>query len=130
MKKGDMLIIAVSVLSVLVLINIIMNLQSSGIESVTGRAVGESGSSNEDYNNLVTEVSGLRSENERLILEKNDLSKKVEELEARIKVFEEEKELEKETCPLTCGTDELCSPVNKGDGSVEWQCVDNPERFV
>ena len=130
MKKGDMLIIAVSVLGVLVLINIIMNFQNKGIENVTGSVVEESSSGNENYNTLVAKVSSLRSENERLILEKNALSKKIEGLEAKIEVFEEEKEVEKETCPLNCSNDEICSPVNKGDGSVEWQCVDDPTKFV
>ena len=130
MKKGDMLIIAVSVLSVLVLINILMNFQNKGIESVTGSVVEEFGSGNENYNTLAAEVSSLRSENERLILEKNELSKKIERLEARINVFEEEKELKEETCPLPCGVDEICSPINKKDGSVEWQCVDDPAKFV
>ena len=125
-----MLILAVCVLSVLVLINILMNFQNKGIESVTGSVVEEFGSGNENYNTLAAEVSSLRSENERLILEKNELSKKIERLEARINVFEEEKELKEETCPLPCGVDEICSPINKKDGSVEWQCVDDPAKFV
>ena len=130
-KRNDKLIIVIGVLSVLVLINIVVSFRDSGIKDVTGSVVQETADSgNENYNDLVTEISRLRSENERLIVEKNALSEKIKDLEAEIKAFEQEKEAEEETCPLTCGVDELCSPVNKIDGSVEWQCVDDPAKFV
>lgn len=129
-KWNNKLVIALGVLSVLVLINIIVSFQNDGIESITGRVVGDIGVNDEVDNKLTAEVSTLRSENERLIVEKNALSEKIKGLEAEIKAFEQEKEAEEETCPLTCGVDELCSPVNKGDGSVEWQCVDDPKKFV
>ena len=121
-KWNNKVIIAVGILSVLVLINIIVSFQNDGIESVTGRVVGDVG--------VNDEVSTLRSENERLIVEKNALSEKIKGLEAEIKAFEQEKEAEEETCPLPCGVDEICSPINKKDGSVEWQCVDDPAKFV
>ena len=130
-KRNNQLMIAIGVLSVLVLINIVVSFRDSGIKDVTGSVVQETADSgNENYNDLVTEISRLRSDNERLIVEKSALSKEIDELEAEIKAFEEEKEVKKETCPLTCGVDELCSPVNKIDGSVEWQCVDDPAKFV
>jgi len=130
-KRNNKLMIAIGVLSVLVLINIVVSFRDSGIKDVTGSVVQETADSgNENYNDLVTEISRLRSDNERLIVEKSALSKEIDELEAEIKAFEEEKEVKKETCPLTCGVDELCSPVNKIDGSVEWQCVDDPAKFV
>src|SRR3989344_5380987 len=119
MKKADVLIVVLSVLSVLILVNIILNFQNRGIEDVTGRVVSDAGDSGESSDGLADEVAGLRSENERLILEKSDLLKKIEELEAKIEAFEEEKELKEETCPLPCGVEEICSPINKKDGSVE-----------
>ena len=131
LKNNNVLIILLSVLCVFVLINILVSFQNKGIESVTGLAVEEpAGVSDEEYNSLLGEVSRIKNENEKLIVEKNDLSKKIEGLEAEIKVFEEEKEIKEETCPLPCGVDELCSPINKKDGSVEWQCVDDPKKFV
>lgn len=130
MKNNNVLIITLGVLCVLVLINILVSFQSRGIEDITGSVVEEADSSNEEYSNLADEVSRLRNENEKLVVEKNDLSKKIDELEAKIKVFEEEKEKEEETCPLPCGIEEICSPINKADGSVEWQCVDDPKKFV
>jgi len=130
-KRNNKLMIAIGVLSVLVLINIVVSFRDSGIKDVTGSVVQETADSgNENYNDLVTEISRLRSDNERLIVEKSALSLSLLSLEAEIKAFEEEKEVKKETCPLTCGVDELCSPVNKIDGSVEWQCVDDPAKFV
>ncbi len=130
-KRNDKLIIVIGVLSVLVLINIVVSFRDSGIKSVTGSVVQEAADSgNENSNDLINDVSRLRSDNERLIVEKDALSKKVVELEAKIKAFEEENEVKKETCPLNCGVDELCSPVNKLDGRVEWQCVDDPAKFV
>jgi len=131
LKNNNVLIILLGVLCVFVLINILVSFQNKGIESVTGLAVEEpSGVSDEEYNSLLGEVSRIKKENEKLIVEKNDLSKKIDELEAEIKVFEEEKEIKEETCPLPCGVDELCAPINKNDGSVEWQCVDDPKKFV
>ncbi len=126
-KNNNALVIVLAVLGLLVLINIIMSFQDRNITGVTGRAVADVGSGNED---LANEVTSLRNENERLVLEKDTLSKKIDELEAKLKVFEDAKELEEETCPLPCDEDELCSPINKLDGSVEWQCVDDPAKFV
>lgn len=127
-KWNGKLIIALGVLSVLVLINILVSLQDGGIKDVTGSVVEEAGKGS--YDDLANEVARLKSDNEKIVVEKNDLSKKISELEAKIKVFEEEKEIEKESCPLPCGVDEICSPINKKDGSVEWQCVDDPAKFV
>ncbi len=129
-KVNDKLIIALGVLGVLILINIIVSLRDSGIENVTGSVVKNSGVNNEEYNKMFNEVSSLRSENERLVLEKDALSKKISNLESNINSLEEEKEIKEETCPLACDIGELCSPVNKKDGSVEWQCVDDPAKFV
>ena len=130
-KNNNALIIVLVVLGVLVLVNILVSFQNNGIGDVTGRVVEEpTGINKENYGVLVNEVSRLKNENEKLIVEKSGLSKKIEELEAKIKAIEAEKEIKEEACPLTCGIEEICSPVNKKDGSVEWQCVDNPERFV
>lgn len=131
LKNNNLLVILLSTLCVLVLINILVSFQDKGIENVTGLAVDETSNQvSEEFNKLVNDVSSLRSENEKLVLEKNDLSKKIDELEAEIKAFEEEKEIKEESCPLPCGIDEICSPINKKDGSVEWQCVDDPKKFV
>ena len=124
LKNNSALVIVLGLLGLLVLINIIMNFQDRSLTSVTGLAVGVETADSGDG------LSTLRNENERLVLEKNTLSKEIEELEAKIKVFEDEKELEEETCPLPCSVDEICSPINKKDGSVEWQCVDDPKKFV
>ena len=130
-KNSNTLIFVLGVLAVLVFVNIIVGLQNNGIESVTGNVVEDTAdSNNQDYDDLTAEVSRLKDENENLIVEKSDFSKKIDELEAKIKALEEERELEEETCPLPCGVDEICSPINKKDGSVEWQCVDDPEKFV
>ena len=129
-KWNDKIVIAIGVLSILVLINIIVSFQNSGIENITGSVIEDSSVNNEEYNKMFDQVSNLRNENERLVLEKNALSEKVSELEAKVKSLEAEKEIKEETCPLTCDVDEICSPVNKKDGSVEWQCVDDPAKFV
>ncbi len=126
-SKNNALIIILGILGLLVLINIIVSFQDRDITGVTGRAVTEVSSGNED---LANEITSLRNENERLVLEKNALSKEVDELEAKITLYEDEKELEEETCPLPCDKEEICSPINKKDGSVEWQCVDDPTKFV
>ena len=126
-SKNNALIIILGILGLLVLINIIVSFQDRDITGVTGRAVTEVSSGNE---NLANEITSLRNENERLVLEKNALSKEVDELEAKLTVYEDEKELEGETCPLPCDKEEICSPINKKDGSVEWQCFDNPTKFV
>ena len=131
LKNSNVWIILLGMLCVLVFINIIMSFQDKGIGNITGLAVEETPNQvSDEFNKLVNEVSSLRKENERLVLEKDSLSKKIADLEGKIKTLEEEKQIEEETCPLPCGVEELCSPVNKKDGSVEWQCVDDPSKYV
>src|SRR3989344_3389234 len=131
MKREDVIIAMLGILGILVIANLISSLDGSSIKNVTGSVVEEPSNSASDNSNkeLIDEVIRLKEENKELADEKKTVQNKVNELEQKLREIEEEKQAEEETCPLTCNEGELCSPVNKADGSVEWQCVDDPSKF-
>jgi seryl-tRNA synthetase len=128
MKREDFILIAVGVLGVLVVINLIANFQNKGIESVTGSVVDEE--QKEVSKEMIDQILELREEKKVLISEKEELAERIVELEGQLKVYEEEEEIKKEVCPLTCNKDELCVPINKASGDVEWVCVDDPDSVL
>ncbi|MBI2106341.1 hypothetical protein HYT56_05915 [Candidatus Woesearchaeota archaeon] len=130
MKREDVIIAMLGILGVLIIANLISSLDGSSIRNVTGSVVEESGVKDNSNKELIDEVIKLKEENNKLVDEKKAVQDKINELEQKLKDIKEEKEAENETCPLACNEGELCSPVNKADGSVEWQCVDDPSKFV
>lgn len=126
MKREDIIIAMLGIIGVLVIVSLISNSDGSSIKNVTGSVIGEPSGSKE----LIDEVLTLKEENKKLADEKNNLQSKIDVLENKLKQIELEKEAEEETCPVVCDDNEICSPINKKDGSVEWQCVDDPSKFV
>ena len=130
MKREDVIIAMLGILGILVIANLISSRDGSSIRNVTGSVVEEPKVDTNSNKELIDEVIRLKEENKELADEKKTVQNKVNELEQKLREIEEEKQAEEETCPLTCNEGELCSPVNKADGSVEWQCVDDPSKFV
>lgn len=138
--KNDFLIKIIGVLGILLLISLFFNIRSASMTGITGSAIQEKVIiCNENYMRygegccLDLDKNLICDEDEKIVKDserEKGLLNQIQELENKIKVLEEEKDLEEETCPVVCAEDEICVPVNKADGSVKWLCVDNPEQIL
>ena len=137
--NNDFLIKITGVLVVLLLISIFFNVKGSMTE-ITGSSVqnkvvicndnymrhGDGCCLDVDMNSICDEDEILTKNSDKEI----ELLNKIKELESKLENFEEEKELEVETCPVVCDEDEICVPVNKASGEVKWLCVDDPDQLL